>query len=182
MYYLYLCLLESIVHRCALGVIISVGQLVRQSDLPLSFSKWCHSVCSLCYSLSLLNITLARTRVVNGIDVLSWHRRISDQASPPLTGRGVLGSIRHVSTAHLPQSALRLFRPYDLHLMDGFHIGQRLSSKGQLCTVRYVGPVTGKSGEWLGVEWDNASRGKHNGTSEGINYFQCRDENLPVLR
>ncbi|GAB7338979.1 hypothetical protein MBLNU457_5648t1 [Dothideomycetes sp. NU457] len=58
--------------------------------------------------------------------------------------------------------------------MDSFYVGQRLSNKGQLCTVRYVGAVTGKSGEWLGVEWDNASRGKHNGTFEGVKYFQCR--------
>jgi len=64
--------------------------------------------------------------------------------------------------------------------MDTTRIGQRLSVKGQLCTVRYVGPVAGKLGEWLGVEWDSVDRGKHNGIFEGITYFQCRIENLPV--
>ncbi|KXT06001.1 hypothetical protein AC579_6047 [Pseudocercospora musae] len=54
------------------------------------------------------------------------------------------------------------------------YVGQRLSLKGQICTVRYVGQVEGKPGEWLGVEWDDAARGKHNGTHEGKQYFKCR--------
>ena len=28
-------------------------------------------------------------------------------------------------------------------------------------------------GSWYGVEWDN-ERGKHNGTLNGVNYFECR--------
>ncbi|KAK4697840.1 tubulin-specific chaperone E, partial [Lecanoromycetidae sp. Uapishka_2] len=36
------------------------------------------------------------------------------------------------------------------------HTGQRLSYEDQLCTVRYVGPVAGTKGDWLGVEWDDA--------------------------
>lgn len=32
-------------------------------------------------------------------------------------------------------------------------------------------------GLWLGVEWDNPERGKHNGTHEGVQYFTCRWEN-----
>lgn len=55
-----------------------------------------------------------------------------------------------------------------------YHPGQRLSLKGQTCTIRYVGPVEGKSGDWLGVEWDDPERGKHNGTHEGRKYFQCK--------
>ncbi|KAK3075556.1 hypothetical protein LTR53_000994 [Teratosphaeriaceae sp. CCFEE 6253] len=54
------------------------------------------------------------------------------------------------------------------------HAGQRLSLKDRLCTVRYVGFVDGKKGEWLGVEWDDPTRGKHNGTHEGKKYFGCR--------
>lgn len=53
-------------------------------------------------------------------------------------------------------------------------VGQRLSLKGQTCTVRYVGAVAEKKGEWLGVEWDDASRGKHDGTHDGTSYFKCR--------
>ncbi|RMY69349.1 hypothetical protein D0863_06501 [Hortaea werneckii] len=54
------------------------------------------------------------------------------------------------------------------------YVGQRLSLKGQLCTVRYNGPVADKQGEWLGVEWDDTTRGKHNGTHQGKCYFTCR--------
>lgn len=55
-----------------------------------------------------------------------------------------------------------------------YHIGQRLSLKDQLCTIRYLGPVGDKAGEWLGVEWDDASRGKHDGTYNGKKYFKCK--------
>ncbi|GKT40130.1 tumor susceptibility gene 101 protein [Colletotrichum spaethianum] len=51
------------------------------------------------------------------------------------------------------------------------HIGQRLSYDGALCTVRYIGPVDGTSGTWLGVEWDDAGRGKHDGQHKGVRYF-----------
>lgn len=54
------------------------------------------------------------------------------------------------------------------------YIGQRLSLKRQTCTVRYIGSVADKSGDWLGVEWDDASRGKHDGTHDGTSYFRCR--------
>lgn len=53
------------------------------------------------------------------------------------------------------------------------YIGQRRSYTGALCTVRYVGPLSNTKGEWLGVEWDDASRGKHNGQHEGQQVFQC---------
>lgn len=54
-----------------------------------------------------------------------------------------------------------------------FYSGKRLSYDGQLCTVRFVGEVKGTKGEWLGVEWDDPTRGKHNGVHEGVRYFQC---------
>ncbi|KAK5737546.1 hypothetical protein LTR17_006593 [Elasticomyces elasticus] len=54
-----------------------------------------------------------------------------------------------------------------------YRAGQRFSLKGQTLTIRYVGSVHGKSGDWLGVEWDDVSRGKHNGVHEGKNYFDC---------
>ncbi|KAI8632236.1 hypothetical protein F5Y19DRAFT_355694 [Xylariaceae sp. FL1651] len=52
-------------------------------------------------------------------------------------------------------------------------VGDRLSYDGALCTVRYVGEVAGTSGYWLGVEWDDASRGKHDGSHKGVKYFTC---------
>lgn len=29
-------------------------------------------------------------------------------------------------------------------------------------------------GLWLGVEWDNPARGRHDGSHEGTVYFKCR--------
>ncbi|EPS40462.1 hypothetical protein H072_5691 [Dactylellina haptotyla CBS 200.50] len=54
------------------------------------------------------------------------------------------------------------------------YVGQRLSFESQLCTVRYVGDVKGTKGEWLGVEWDDPTRGKHSGEHNGTEYFKCR--------
>lgn len=51
--------------------------------------------------------------------------------------------------------------------------GQRISFNDGLCTVRYVGEVKGTKGEWLGVEWDNPTRGKHSGEHQGVKYFEC---------
>lgn len=40
-------------------------------------------------------------------------------------------------------------------------------------TILFVGPVAGtKSGDWLGIEWDDASKGRHDGEHKGRRYFQ----------
>ncbi|KAI1933074.1 hypothetical protein LOZ66_006602 [Ophidiomyces ophidiicola] len=52
----------------------------------------------------------------------------------------------------------------------------RLSFDRALCTVRYVGEVQGTNGSWLGVEWDDPSRGKHSGEYGGVKYFQCKSK------
>ncbi|TWU77106.1 hypothetical protein ED733_008200 [Metarhizium rileyi] len=53
------------------------------------------------------------------------------------------------------------------------YTGQRVSYGGALCTVRYVGEVAGTTGSWLGVEWDDSTRGKHDGSHKGVRYFTC---------
>lgn len=53
------------------------------------------------------------------------------------------------------------------------YIGQRLSYDTALCTVRYIGEVEGTTGLWLGVEWDDQARGKHDGSHKGVRYFEC---------
>lgn len=65
----------------------------------------------------------------------------------------------------------------NLWTMD-FAVNQRRSYDGNLCTIRYVGQVEGTSGDWLGVEWDNPTRGKHSGEHNGVRYFTCI---LPIL-
>jgi tubulin-specific chaperone E len=49
--------------------------------------------------------------------------------------------------------------------------GKRLSFNDALCTVRYSGPLPGQAGDWLGVEWDEPDRGKHNGEYKGTRLF-----------
>jgi dynactin complex subunit len=59
-----------------------------------------------------------------------------------------------------------------------FYIGKRLSFDGQLCTVRYHGEVKGTKGHWLGVEWDDPTRGKHSGEHQDVRYFTCTQPSL----
>jgi hypothetical protein len=47
------------------------------------------------------------------------------------------------------------------------------SNKG---TVRFVGEVRGTKGTWVGVEWDEDDRGKHDGTNDGHSYFKVRPD------
>ena len=58
-------------------------------------------------------------------------------------------------------------------MSETHHVNQRISFDGALCTIRYVGPVTGTKGEWLGVEWDDSARGKHDGSHKGVCYLTC---------
>ncbi|KZT61585.1 hypothetical protein CALCODRAFT_479850 [Calocera cornea HHB12733] len=53
-------------------------------------------------------------------------------------------------------------------------VGTRLALSAHLATVLYAGPVAGTSGLWLGVEWDDPARGKHDGAHHGVRYFDCR--------
>lgn len=43
--------------------------------------------------------------------------------------------------------------------------------------VKYIGSVGKYAGSWLGIEWDDASRGKHSGSIEDKEYFQCSKPN-----
>ncbi|GBE81694.1 RNI-like protein [Sparassis crispa] len=52
-------------------------------------------------------------------------------------------------------------------------VGTRLNHLGFLGTVRFVGAVGKTSGVWLGVEWDDPQRGKHDGVKDGSRYFTC---------
>ncbi|KAI5780439.1 hypothetical protein EDC01DRAFT_710654 [Geopyxis carbonaria] len=62
-------------------------------------------------------------------------------------------------------------------MAESFHLNQRLSYVGELCTVRFIGTIDGTEGEWLGVEWDDARRGKHSGENKGKKYFECKIPN-----
>lgn len=58
--------------------------------------------------------------------------------------------------------------------MDAPPEGTRIRLAGHLGTVRFVGNVDNTSGTWLGIEWDEPRRGKHDGIKDGKRYFTCR--------
>ncbi|CAH1792652.1 unnamed protein product [Owenia fusiformis] len=53
-------------------------------------------------------------------------------------------------------------------------IGRRIESDGHFGTVCFHGEVPPTKGVWLGIEWDDQERGKHNGTHEGRHYFNTK--------
>lgn len=64
---------------------------------------------------------------------------------------------------------------------DDLRVGSRTSHDGRPCTVRYIGTLASSSHEYLGVEWDDPSHGKHNGEHEGVRYFTCETSVRPDL-
>lgn len=55
-----------------------------------------------------------------------------------------------------------------------YKIGSRIECDGYQGILKYVGPVGNTKGLWLGIDWDNPERGKHNGIYEGVEYFKAR--------
>src|ERR1700722_18540327 len=53
-------------------------------------------------------------------------------------------------------------------------IGTRLNLSGHLGTIKYIGEVYNTQGNWLGVEWDDPKRGKHDGVNGGVRDFNFR--------
>lgn len=53
-----------------------------------------------------------------------------------------------------------------------YTIGSRIVCEGHCGTLKYVGPVGHTIGLWLGIDWDDSSRGKHGGTYEEVEYFK----------
>ncbi|XP_074636357.1 tubulin-specific chaperone E-like isoform X4 [Acropora palmata] len=53
-------------------------------------------------------------------------------------------------------------------------VGKRVLSEGFRGEIKFVGPVPPTQGEWYGIEWDDHTRGKHDGTNEGVSYFECK--------
>ncbi|XP_011304811.1 tubulin-specific chaperone E [Fopius arisanus] len=55
---------------------------------------------------------------------------------------------------------------------ENYRIGQRIACDGHYGTICYVGAVDDTVGIWLGIDWDNPARGKHNGTHHNKEYFK----------
>ncbi|KAJ6295169.1 hypothetical protein OIU76_023135 [Salix suchowensis] len=59
-----------------------------------------------------------------------------------------------------------------------FKLDQRIHSSidpRRVSTVKYIGPVEGYPGTWVGVDWDNGEA-KHDGSLNGIRYFEARSQ------
>lgn len=50
-------------------------------------------------------------------------------------------------------------------------IGSRVEHDGHRGTVQWVGEVPPAKGTWYGVDWDDPSRGKHDGSHNDVKYF-----------
>lgn len=58
--------------------------------------------------------------------------------------------------------------------VGGVVVGDRVESvDGARARVRWTGSVDGRSGRWIGLEWDDPTRGKHDGVVDGVRLFTC---------
>ncbi|ESO94310.1 hypothetical protein LOTGIDRAFT_189635 [Lottia gigantea] len=55
-------------------------------------------------------------------------------------------------------------------------VGDRIVSEDHYATIKYIGEVPPTKGEWLGVEWDEPDRGKHDGKHNDKQYFTTKHE------
>lgn len=58
--------------------------------------------------------------------------------------------------------------------MASFKLGQRVFDPVEKArgTVKYMGQIDDTKGSWVGVDWDNPDRGKHDGSHNGKRYFE----------
>ena len=57
-------------------------------------------------------------------------------------------------------------------------VGERVMVGVSLGTVKYVGRVEGAEGVWLGVDWDDERRGRHDGSTNSV---RCVKQHQPSL-
>ncbi|XP_069174271.1 tubulin-specific chaperone E-like [Procambarus clarkii] len=53
-------------------------------------------------------------------------------------------------------------------------IGSRIECEGARGTVKWIGEIPTTQGQWYGIDWDDAARGRHNGSHNGVKYFETR--------
>lgn len=53
-------------------------------------------------------------------------------------------------------------------------VGGRIQCSDFIGTIKYIGTLEGHSSTWLGIDWDDPTRGKHNGNLNGKQYFEAR--------
>jgi dynactin complex subunit len=61
--------------------------------------------------------------------------------------------------------------------MEPVEIGTRVALANKRGNVQFCGhlkEVDGGKEQWLGIDWDNAEDGKHNGSYKGVQYFKTK--------
>lgn len=53
-------------------------------------------------------------------------------------------------------------------------VGRRVECLGYFGTIKYIGSVETHPALWLGIDWDDPERGKHNGSVNNVQYFSTR--------
>ena len=82
------------------------------------------------------------------------------------------------TTAEPPRATTQDTNP--LPATENF-VNRRIEYQNDLGTVKYHGPLLHEDKKqdpnqvWLGIQWDNASRGRHNGMVQGVQYFETDD-------
>lgn len=54
------------------------------------------------------------------------------------------------------------------------YVGRRVIVNNDIATIKWHGVIEEGLGEWFGVEWDDPSRGRHDGSFKGRRYFTTR--------
>ncbi len=99
--------------------------------------------------------------------------KFDSRASVPNSARCSNVVFAMLSPADTKRSPGGHFFSSTMVLPDDLAAGVRLQIGRDRATVRYVGPVDGQVGEWVGLEWDDPARGKHDGSTGGKQYFVC---------
>lgn len=61
--------------------------------------------------------------------------------------------------------------------MENIQVGSRIESDGHYATVKFLGEVPPTAGLWVGVEWDDPTRGKHDGCYDDVRFFSTSRPN-----
>ena len=63
-----------------------------------------------------------------------------------------------------------------------WQVGQSIQlNDGRLAIIRFIGNLHFTAGEWIGVEFEDAS-GKNDGSAKGERYFECAQDHGMFLR
>lgn len=89
--------------------------------------------------------------------------------------KGLISSNENINNL-LNNISDKLINTNFIKMLDATFIDRKIEIKNNIGSIRYIGPLLHKedSDIWIGIEWDDTSRGKHNGSVDNIQYFTCK--------